>query len=103
MHVQSAVYGTVRDRGINLAGKFVIGSPWNNAPVLEGWVRVHYKYLTEAWSADTFMVLPREGLAQAFPLQVLRETRVVPESAALSMSSSQFRQVKAEHEQKPVD
>jgi len=39
----------------------------------------------------------------AFPLQVLRETRVVPESAALTMSSSQFRQVKAEHEQKPVD
>jgi len=62
VHVQSAIYGIVRDRGINLAGKFVIGAPWNNAPVLEGWVRVHYKYLTEAWSADTFMVLPREGL-----------------------------------------
>ena len=62
VHVQSAVYGTVRDRGINLAGKFVIGAPWNNAPVLEGWVRVHYKYLTEAWSADTFTVFPREGL-----------------------------------------
>ena len=60
--MQSAVYGIVRDRGINLAGKFVIGSPWNNAPVLEGWARVHYNYLTKAWSADTFMVLPREGL-----------------------------------------
>ena len=63
MHVQSAVCGIVRDRGINLAGKFSsVPVPWHNAPVLEGWVRVHYKYLTEAWSPDTFMVLPREGL-----------------------------------------
>ena len=62
VHVQSAIYGIVRDREINLAGKFVVGAPWIFAPVLKGWVRVHYKYLIEAWSADTFMVWLPEGL-----------------------------------------
>lgn len=39
----------------------------------------------------------------AFPLHVLPETRVDPESAALTVSSSQFNQLKAEYDDDPVE